>query len=187
MALTYEVNTDLDPMALTELAIVTFQKWVSFALGKESIGGNRLMHPTGRYAASMSYKQTGVSTVAIIADEKLAPEGGWIESGRAGFSLKDKMLQGKNVRRSKAGYLYRWIPINKGTDSLAHAFRVKAHSPVSKQIWASIREKAGKGNVEFALMSNKPGSASWIIPPMPAYSPAKILADAIREQYGAGR
>lgn len=189
---TYYVQTDLNPEELTILAAATYALWVSFALGKSVPGLRILQNPSGRYAASMSWKKTGESSIAIIADENVAPEAGWIETGHVATNMKDKMLGQGNTRVSKAGYRYRVIPMR--------ATQVTPSFDVSKIIQnkkgGHLPSKAGKmwvkaysniGSNRFATMTDKPGSSNWIIPAMPAYSPAAILADQLRKQYsGSG-
>jgi hypothetical protein len=189
---TYSVMTDLDPNALTEVVMETYRRWLSFALGQSEIGGNVLAHPSGRYAASISWKRTGQSEIAIIADESKAPEGDWIERGRSAFSIKAAMLGKGNTKISKQGYRYRFIPLRAfPTKPTFDMNRIISNSrgerlPVrSAKLWAKARTDVGSNR--GATMSDKPGSRTWIIPPMPAYSPAKILADMLRENYGSGR
>jgi hypothetical protein len=185
-----EVVTDLNPEALTEVVMETYRLWISFALGQSNIGGNILAHPSGKYASSISWRRTGEATIAIIADESVAPEGKWIEEGRSAFSIKDRMLA--NAKRSKDGYRYRFIPFrdNPATPSFKMSniisnARGERLPTRSAKIWAKAKTNAGyKGG---AVMTDKPGSSPWIISAMPAYSPAKILADMLRQNYGVGR
>lgn len=155
----YDVFTDLDPEQLTQVAAETYYRWLQFALGKAEIGGKKLKHPSGRYAAALSWKKTGVARIAIIADENAAKEIGILETGHAEFSLKDQMLApGRpGVRVSKEGYPYRRINL-------------------SGSVWARERR--------VHTMSAKPGSSPWKIPAMPAYAPGAILAAELKQQYG---
>lgn len=88
------VFTDLRPDALTEVGLQVYQHWLAFALGKEAVGGRILMHPTGRYASSISFKKLGRYHVAIIADEKIAPEAAVLEKGHGPIDMKRYLRQG---------------------------------------------------------------------------------------------
>ncbi len=187
----YSVQTDLDPQALTQVAIDTFKIWLAFALGQSDLGGKTrtLMHPSGKYASSISWRKTGESEVAIIADESVAPEANWIESGRSAFSIKAAMLGKGKTKISKAGYRYRFIPFT--ANAPTPKFNMSSIITNSKggrlpirsvKMWA--KASANRGYKGGAVMTDKPGSSTWISPPMPAYSPAKILSDMIREGYG---
>lgn len=187
----YTVMTDADPQTLTQIAVDTFKMWVAFSLGQSDLGGKTqvLMHPSGKYASSISWKRTGESSIAIIADESIAPESDWVERGRAGFSIKAAMLGKGNTKTSKAGYRYRFIPFSanppKPSFSVANVITNSRGGRMptrAVKMWA--KKAAGAGYSGGAIMSDKPGSATWIIPPMPAYSPAKILSDMIRTSYG---
>lgn len=199
----YEVYTDLDPEALTDVAAMVYRAWLAFALGQGEIGGQVLKHPSGRYAASMSWKKTGEAAVAIIADETIAPEAGWIEEGKTSADMKAAMLGKGNTRTSKAGYRYRVIPMRRdattpSADILGDIVTTKAGEtlPVrAARMWArprwrsnpSSRRTVPPGIVPspFVTMTDKPGSSPWVVPAMPAYSPAAILADIIRRETAA--
>ena len=192
MANVFDVQTDLQPEALTEVAIETFRKWVSWSLGKNIKGLWTLVHPSGRYAASLSWKRTGIASIAIIADESIAPEVDWLERGHPAFSIKEKMLGKGNTKISKEGYRYRVIPM-RGTqvtpsfnvDKLKSGRNGGKLPTKAASMWLQARQNIGSDR--FATMSDKPGSSGWIIPPMAAYSPAAILADQLRKQYGTSR
>ena len=185
----YEVKTNLDPETLTEVAIQTYMQWLAFALGKADIGGRTLAHPSGRYAASLSWRKTGEASIAIIADEKIAPEAGWIEEGRTGADMKAAMLAGGQV--GKDGYRYRDVPIR--PESTAPDFSLQnainnasgGHLPAKVgRMWTAAREGTDPGS-RFIRMTDKPGSSAWKIPDMPAYSPAASLAALLRSQIGS--
>ena len=188
MNTTYEVKTNLDPEQLTEVAIETYIQWLKFALGQASIGGRTLQHPSGRYAASISWKRTGVASVAIVADESAAPEAGWIEEGHTGANMKDEMLAGGKV--GKDGYRYRDIPIREDSDTPvfdvakainnARGGRLPARTG---RMWAVAKAYIDPNN-HLVRMTNRPGSSDWQIPDMPAYSPAANLAALLRSAHG---
>jgi hypothetical protein len=190
---TYEVYTDLDPDALTDVAALVYRAWLAFALGQGEIGGRVLKHPSGRYAASMSWRKTGQAAVAIIADESIAPEAQWIEEGKSSADIKAAMLGKGNTKISKAGYRYRVIPMKR--DPTAPAFDASSiltsqageHLPVkTARMWARSYSHwdTQHGADRFRTMTDKPGSAPWVVPAMAAYSPAAILADIIRREAG---
>lgn len=183
----YEVHSDISPEEVTIIAAAVYREWLAFALGGFSIGGKTLKHPSGRYAAAISWRQTGTASVALIADEDAAPEALWIEEGRSGADMKAAMLAGGKI--GKDGYRYRTIPIRKDgtipkTAQAANIVRGKSGgerlgSRIAK-IWAKPRPAVNASH--YAVMSNRPGAAAWQIPDMPAYAPAKILSDLLRQQ-----
>lgn len=178
----HDVHTNLDPETLTEVVAETYRMWLAFALGQGEIGGKTLAHPSGRYAASISYRKTGAASFAVIADESVAPEALWIEDGRRGANMKDAMLAGGKI--GKDGCRYRDIPIRK--DGVAPGFDLgdavtngrEGRLPAKVgRLWATPRAHTDAGR--YVRMSDAPGSSAWQIPDMPAYSPAAILADLI--------
>jgi hypothetical protein len=161
---TYVVRTNLPPEAVTQIAIAIFIKWVDFALGHSSLGGKRLVYPTGRYAASISFKQENAWTVAIVADEGIAPHASVIEQGHGPIDLKTRL------QRGRAYPMHRMVGKTPGT-SLR---RIGSGPPsLRSQMWAELRANEASG---FASIGPNSSPDSWIIPPMPAYSPALILA-----------
>jgi hypothetical protein len=150
----YVVNTNLSPEQLSAVAIEIFSQWVSFAMGLGSIGGKMLAHPTGRYAASIEYQVLGATQISILANTGVAPEGGILESGHARFDLKTKFQKG------------RVYPMHRGGQAGPATMR--------GSMWASARRKNSTG---FASIGQNSAEDSWILPAMPAYSPARLLAD----------
>ncbi len=185
----YDVVTDLDPKTLTAIAAETYRKWLEWALGKGEIGGKTLAHPSGRYAASLSWKRTGVSSVAIIANESIAPEALWLEKGTTGANMKEIML--RNAPVSADGYRYRIIPIrNDGTiTGGADRASIVGNAQTGERLGGRVgrmwtKPRAAVDASHMVVMTDRPGSADWKIPPMPAYAPAKILSDLLRQEYG---
>jgi hypothetical protein len=184
MNASYTVHTNLNPEQLTEVAMETYRQWLAFALGQFSIGGKTLAHPSGRYAASISWRRTGAASVAIIADESTTPEAGWIEEGHAAFDIRAKMLKGRPFRRipiRKDGSL----PANSTPQIIENRLGGRLSKPQAK-IWATPRPAVDA--VRWVTMSSNPrngkGQPAWIIPAMAPYAPAKILSDLIAKQYG---
>ena len=151
--------------------------WLNFALGGAAIGGKRLIYPSGRYAAAISYRQLGESSVAIVADESAAPEAAILESGHRAFDLKTvSALSGRAIPMHR-------MPGSPAT-MRATGLRRVGGGPASLRpsMWAEIRSSEGTGFASFGPNS-PPGS--WIIPPMAAYSPAAHLA-AMARRMAAG-
>lgn len=190
----YDVYTNLDPQQLNEIASETFFVWMQFALGRETLNGHKLIHPSGRYASALSWRRTGVARVSIIADEDSIAEVGAIEYGRASADIKDAMLGEGNTHTSKDGFQYRVIPLRPDqwrstpvlsvTSLLQREGRGGLRSRVVK-MWAKARPYVDS-NSRFRTMSNRPGSSPWIVPEFHPYVPAKFLADILTEQFGRG-
>ena len=184
----YEIFSDLDPDTLTEVAADVYRLWLEFALGQQELGGKVLMHPSGRYAASLSWKKTGQASIALIADETIAPEAKWIEEGRTAADMKAAMLGKGRTKISADGHMYRVIPIRR--DALTPRFDLGdivtssagERLPVRTQkMWARPRWHTNADH--FATMTNEPGSSDWVVPAMAPYSPAAILASLLRQEY----
>jgi hypothetical protein len=188
----YDVQTDLDPLALSELAAETFMVWLRFALGQQELGGKKLKHASGRYASAISWRRTGVAKVAIIADEDAIKEAGSIEYGHPAVDLRSKMLYGGRAHLSKQGYMYRILPLRpnswRSTPTLNPSMIIdtlsggRVRAGVAK-MWATPRPYVDKGS-RFRTMSDKPGASRWIIPEFHPYAPGQFLADLLREQFG---
>lgn len=186
----YDVYTDLDPDQLTEVAKETFRMWLMFALGNDTAIGKGLMNPTGRYAASISWKKTGVSRVSIIADEKIAPEAARIEDGADGHNMK-VMLE-KNAKIDAQGYRYRVIPIRPDGPEGPLSFNMNSvvggaggeKLPQSVgRVWAKKRAYVDSKSRFVTMRERSPG---WWVPAMPAYAPAMALKNMLEKQYGLG-
>lgn len=164
---TYDIMTDLDPQTLSAVGLAIAQRWISFAMGSSDLCGKTLAHPTGRYASAIQFRQTGVARVAIIANEKQAPEAGVLETGHKPIDLKEyfpegvviPMHRGAQGQYGSAGYGAPILDNSKGARR--------------KNVWAKPRAQGATG---FARMSQ----TGWIIPAMPAYSPAAHLVDLFR-------
>jgi hypothetical protein len=130
-------------------------------MGATAIGNKRLVYPTGRYAASIEYRQEGETSIAIVAS---APEADIIEQGHAAVDLKSKLQHGKAYR------MHRRTGATPGT-----SLRRVGAGPASlkPRMWAELHQRAATG---FASIGANSPADSWIIPAMPAYSPALILA-----------
>ena len=163
-SVTYVIRTNLPPEAINNIGLIIFAKWLNFALGHTVLNGRRLLYPSGKYAASISYRKEGEAAVAIVADEGLAPEAGILEQGHGPVDLKTKLQPGRAYPMHR--------PVNSNMNS---TLRRIGSGPASMKpsMWAEIRMREFSG---FASISANSAPDSWIIPTMPAYSPALVLA-----------
>lgn len=188
----YEVHTNLDPAQVTQIAVETYRQWLEFALGRRALGGRTLAHPSGRYAASITWRRTGAASIAIIADTDVAPEAASIETGSKAVDIRAKMLDGGKV--AKDGHRYRRTPMREDFEppsiatfvasSVNRAAAAGSVTPSVAKMWMS--RKADQDSDRVVTMSDKATANNWIVPARPAYSPAAILARALREDYGRG-
>lgn len=153
----YQVRTNLGPGELNRLTMEIFRVWMSFAMGEGSLNGKTLKYPTGKYAASIKVSKQSDLSYAIIADDSV-PEAGILEVGHPRFDLKTKFQKGR-------GY-----PIN---------------TPAFNNFRGEVGLTAGYSTFN-GYASIGPDSKGWILPPMPAYAPAKILAQLARQAVKAG-
>lgn len=177
MTTVYNVHTDLPPELLDEVGRMIFKMWVDFALGNASIGGHTLDHPTGRYASSIEYKRYGKSRISIQTDDEMAPEAEWIENGHGAIDYKVRfpgrtfpMHRGAEDHYGSAGY---------GDPVLSGSRR--------KSIWATVRASGFAGFATVPTEVTAENQNSWIIPAMPAYSPAFHLSELIRNSASSGQ
>ncbi len=180
----YVVRTSLSSELLGEAALATFKLWVEFAIGKKALGGKTLKHATGDYASAIHYK-IGERVAEIWTDEdpQQHPSVQPIEYGRPETELKPHMLGKGNTRMDHEGHLYRIIPLkgDEGSTELVpgmESSRMQMMSVHTKELQSS------PGHVRFRVMSDKPGSSPWKIPPMKPYAPAEILAGLLKDQFG---
>ena len=169
---TYVIRTNLPPEAVSRIGMAIFALWVDFAMGNGTLNGKRLVHPTGRYAASIEYKQMGAASVAIVANEDAAPEAGILESGHGSVDLKTKLEHGRPYPMHRTP----------GAPPATGLRRTGSGPPSLKPtMWADIRARESSG---FASIGPNSAPGSWIIPPMPAYAPALALAAIARSMAG---
>lgn len=171
--LIYDVETDLNPSQLTRVGREIMALWVAFALGHEQLDGKMLHHPTGRYASSIQFRQIGFARVMVMANTGIAPEALTIERGHQAINMLQHLAWGR---------LY---PMHRGTQ-----FAYVGGGARGRRMWAQARETGFNGFARTpydgtARGANTSGTGpAWTVPAMPAYSPAKILADLVRETYG---
>jgi len=166
----YEVKTNLPPEAVNALGLEIFTAWVEFAMGQRAVDGKMLAYPTGRYASSISYRREGEATVAIIADEAVAPAARWIEEGHGEVDLKAKLEWGR-------GYPMHREQLSRPVAGLRRRGGGMADGKPS--MWATARAADVHG---FASIGPDSPADSWIIPAMPAYHPARTFAALARAQ-----
>lgn len=176
-----DIYTDLDPQALNDVGMAIYAKWVSFAMGKTSLGGSKIMHPTGKMASAISYRRLGVYKVAIVLDEKAAPEGAILESGHDRIDMLAHLVPGKTY------------PMHRGTGGAKPILSGKSQSR-SRNIWAAVRAGGATGYARTPSDPSKRGASNtsgtgpaWTIPSMRAYSPAQHLADLIADHIKDGK
>ena len=162
---TYVVKTNLPPEAVSRIGVEIFTAWLAFALGEDSLAGKRLIYPTGRYAASLSIKQVDASTVAIIADESVAPEAAILETGHRRFDMKTvTSLKGRAIP------MHRPVGETPGTKLK----RIGGGPPGLKpQMWAEVHASTRSGFASFG--PNSPPD-SWVVPAMASYAPGLTLS-----------
>jgi hypothetical protein len=181
---TYVVKTDLPPEAVNRIGLEIYKLWLDFALGRGSVGGRRLMYPSGKYASAIQFRQEGVATVAIIADESVAPEVGILETGHGRVDLKTKLQRGRAypmhghrisggaTRRAGPAAPARGLRMYASTSAGGVVTRARAGG-VQAKMWAEVRSGTASG---YASIGPNSPPDSWIIPPMLAYAPAANLA-----------
>jgi hypothetical protein len=172
VGVTYVIRTTLPPEAVTRIGMEIYALWVEFAMGQTSLGGKRLMYPTGRYASSIEFKKTGEASVGVIADEAIAPEAKFIEHGHGAVDLKLKFQRGRPY------------PMHRPTGDAQHAaetgLKRVGSGPPGRQprMWAEVRSRESSGYASIGVNSS-PGS--WVIPPMTPYAPSLVLSAMIRQ------
>lgn len=180
----YDVWTDASREQIDAVAMEIFREWILFAEGKQAIGGHFLMHPTGRYASSLSLDITP-SHVSIMADASIAPEALFLELGHGAVDLKQTVHQG-----------LRYIHMHRGGGVVERAAEQPQPSLPrpgppgltynTPSLYATRRARYGvvEGS-EFATLSSNSPPGSWIIPPMPAYRTAQILSEKAKAMLAA--
>lgn len=188
----YTIHTNANPQQLGLIAAETYKKWMEFALGHTDLGKGKLVNPTGKYASNISWRREGTYQVCIVAEGDVA---NWIEDGAKGFNIKDIMLSRKS-HVSAEGYRYRYIPLppsinndpgaNDMLKSSTLSSFITSYNPNGQRVRRNVARMWAKPvkRTRFKTMSDKPGAADWQIPERPAYSPAQILAQQLKQEYG---
>jgi hypothetical protein len=180
-SVTYNVFTDLDPQALTEVGMAIYAKWVAFAMARDSLGGKKLMYPTGKYASAIHFRKYGTSRVAIIADETQAPEAHWLEVGHAAYDMKT----GQNLAAGMFIPMHRGRPGHYGSAGQGKPQRNQSaarNAERRKNFWTQSVKKPNmrpSSGGAFVTQDALDDPDAWVIPEMAAYSPAAHLVDLI--------
>lgn len=196
------VSTDAVPEYLNNVSLDIFRMWREFALGHRHLNGRSIMHPTGRYAASISLHRYGsrvrtvrrgkemftrmVSHIAIIADERIAPEAAILESGHVGIDMLDHLRPGRLYPMHRGG------AVPGSVSSIESGFpRASPGRRRVVQMWSQSRElsRTGEARTPRDKSHRKPSNTSgtgpaWWIPPMPKYEPAHLLAELYANAQG---
>ncbi len=203
------VATDADPAYLNQISLQIFQMWREFAIGHRSLGGEKLIHPSGKYAASISLRRYGsrvgvraageipirvLNHVAIIVNEEQAPESVWIEHGHKAFSMLPHLQPGRSYPIS------RWPQTPGVTSGPAEGFPSGAYGRSRvRHMWSESREASyearsvgGQTLGGYARTpthgqpsgSNRSGTGpAWTVPAMPAYAPAQHLVELFENEH----
>lgn len=153
------VMTNLPPEEVNRITLWVYAKWVEFAMGNISLGGHRIVAPTGRYARSIRVLWEDGVAVGVIADAAAAPEAAYIEWGHVMVDLKKKLMHGRPYPMHRPGEIGRIGGGPNGRRSM---------------MWSKLRTRAFSG---YASIGPNSDASSWIIPAMPAYSPSAALAE----------
>jgi hypothetical protein len=188
----YKVKTNLDRETVHDLLLDTYTRWVEFALGKNSINGKMLKHPSGKAAAAITAERDAEGYVIGIYFE--GTEASKIEYGHRPVDLKKLMLAGRTSRvinfRDKPASPTSIVgrggirTIRAAIQSGGRPGLMRVTGPLRfykniGRIWAQAAEAHTD---RFRTMSNKPGSAKWIIPAMPAFSAMSILRSQLPQK-----
>lgn len=172
----YDIWTDHPPETLTDIGLAIYAKWLGFALGKETLNGKRIKHPTGRYASSIFFRQESPTKIAIFADESIAPEAEFIEHGHRSIDLKRTGLAGRTIplHRGEVGAY--------GSAGYGPAIVSSAAGARAGNVWAVPKSQGMTGFRRVPRPENAKSATAWVIPAMTAMEPAKILSDLIHEE-----
>jgi hypothetical protein len=159
------ILTDMPPQEVSRITLEIYAKWLDFALGRTILNGRRIVNPTGRYARSLQVRWEDGIAVAVIADSAVAPEAAMIEHGHASVDLKTRLAHG------------RAYPMHRSTGMMPRV----GGGPSGQRagVWSQLRTRALTG---YASIGPNSAPDSWIIPAMPAYSPASTLAAMISDE-----
>lgn len=153
----YEIWANAPPEQVEAVALDLFREWLAFAEGEASIGGYKLVHPTGFYASSIRVEANPqLRLISFIADEQVAPEALWLEVGHRSVDLKQHLQQG------------RAYPIHRGAPE------------------SGSRSGPGSSlhPGQFLVAWRTIGDTGWVIPAMPAYAPGLHLAQEAARKLG---
>lgn len=99
--------------AVGALAQAGYDKWISYASGKEVLPNGTTLKPwSGQYLRSIQLEQTDATSYSIFSDD---PKAELIEEGRSAWDFHEVLKTSTKVRRSSKGNLYLIIPFRHGT------------------------------------------------------------------------
>lgn len=156
----YDVWTDLGTEQITEIGIAIAEKWIAFAMGQDTLSSYHIRNATGRYASSISVTSDAPNKVSVIADEEMAPEAKWLEEGHGQYDMKSQ-------------FPGRTFPMHRGT---GNAILNSTFGGRTNNVWATPRAEGFNGFARVPSKITAENADSWIIPAMPAWSPAQHLA-----------
>ena len=198
------VATDAIPEYLNAVSLDIFRMWREFALGQRALG-RTLMHPTGKYASSISMHRYGtrvttvregrefavrqISHIAIIAsspDENIEKQINSIEYGHEMIDMLDYLDPNTRYPMHRSGMT---PPIVSGGEQ-AFPRSAQGRGRV-RQMWAQTRHLQSTGSARTPADKSQRGDSNtsgtgpaWTIPAMPAYEPAHILAELFAQSKG---
>ena len=177
-----DIYADLKPAELNAVGLAMFKIWTEFALGQRRLGGRKLKQPTGTYASALRFEASGKNHVAVIVDEGKAPHAKVIEHGHRQVDLLDHVAPGRAIPMYRTQFSE--VPggsvrfnINPQTGKRGRAVSagVMRSGGFVPTLTGIVR--APKSRSELAGRRNTSGRGpAWTIPAMPAYSPARLIA-----------
>lgn len=197
------VATDLIPEYLNAVSVDIFRLWRQFALGQTHLGGRSIAYPSGRYAASISMHRYGtrvttvrsgreyhtrqISHIAIIADERLAPEAHLLEYGHKPIDMLEHLDPGRRYPMHRSGG---YVPTHVRAGARNFPTSASGRARI-RSMWSEIRQLRSTGSArtpddpsERGDMNTSRTGPAWTIPAMPAYEPAHLLAELFASAKG---
>ena len=98
----------------------------------------------------------------------------FLEEGHVEVDLKKKLVAGR------AYPMHRGEPGAYGSQGYGSPILSRSKGDRRRNIWAEPRAKGASGIARVPTEITAENARSWIIPPMPAYSPAKNLVDLLK-------
>lgn len=179
-SLHYSIFTNLPRDFITPILMETFLRWMKFAQGSSSLGGQKLKHPSGRYAASLQVDQSAGNFYTIYSS---SPHADVLEKGRRPFNIEWGNTPFRNGKNTKMIPIGKNSLINMGRSPL-NATAVRSMKgkilPSSKVSGAAARMGQQVYNKRYNGADRVPvgKNSVWKIDskhPMKVYSPAYHL------------
>ncbi|MHB1955006.1 MAG: hypothetical protein ACYCOU_14815 [Sulfobacillus sp.] len=184
----YQVMTDLPDAELNILALDTFARWIRFALGQQSLGGNKLHPHSIRYATSIRMNKLNNQHYIILSDPTIAPYANIIDTGHIAFNIGEKMLHGQKSRvipMPQANKLT--TPLgskNFNVETRGGSSRARIGGQAGSKLYAVPKQWGGSGKANFRTITQDNIKRLWNIPPMRAYNPAYHLSEWAKDHAG---